>query len=56
MKTNHEINDDLAYRIIGCIMEVQGVLGNGFQEVIYQLALAIVIKKCRPKGFQNPIP
>jgi GxxExxY protein len=36
-----EINDDLTYRIIGCAMKVHAVLGNGFQEVIYQRALAI---------------
>ena len=35
------IDDDLTYRIIGCAMKVHGVLGNGFQEVIYQRALAI---------------
>lgn len=41
MKTNEEINDDLTYKIIGCAMKVHGILGNGFQEVIYQRALAI---------------
>ncbi len=45
MKTSNEINDDLTYRIIGCAMKVHGVLGNGFQEVIYQRALAIAMKK-----------
>lgn len=30
----------LTGKIIGCAMEVHGVLGNGFQEVIYQRALA----------------
>ncbi len=35
-----EINT-LAHRIIGCAMQVHKVLGNGFQEVIYQRALAI---------------
>jgi len=29
----------LTRRIIGCAMEVHNVLGNGFQEVIYQRAL-----------------
>ncbi|WP_020601061.1 GxxExxY protein [Spirosoma panaciterrae] len=29
----------LTHRIIGCSMEVHRVLGNGFQEVIYQRAL-----------------
>lgn len=32
---------DLTYKIIGCAMEVHKHLGNGFQEVIYQRALAI---------------
>lgn len=36
-----EIKDDLTYKIIGCAMKVHAVLGNGFQEVIYQRALAI---------------
>jgi GxxExxY protein len=31
----------LTHRIIGCAMVVHGTLGNGFQEVIYQRALAI---------------
>lgn len=32
---------DLTGRIIGCAMEVHRIIGNGFQEVIYQRALAI---------------
>src|SRR5215213_10281514 len=32
---------ELTHRIIGCAMKVQAVLGNGFQEVIYQRAMAI---------------
>lgn len=32
---------ELTARIIGCAMEVHKRLGNGFQEVIYQRALAI---------------
>lgn len=32
---------ELTSRIIGCAMEVHKSLGNGFQEVIYQRALAI---------------
>ncbi len=35
-----EINK-LTHQIIGCAMEVHKFLGNGFQEVIYQRALAI---------------
>jgi len=33
--------EDLTKKIIGCAMQVHSVLGNGFQEVIYQRALAI---------------
>ncbi len=32
---------ELTSKVIGCAMTVHGVLGNGFQEVIYQRALAI---------------
>jgi hypothetical protein len=32
---------DITRRIIGCAMKVHTALGNGFQEVIYQRALAI---------------
>lgn len=35
---------DLTYKIIGCAMEVHKHLGNGFQEVVYQRALAIEMK------------
>ena len=40
------INDNYKYseltsKIIGCAMQVHKTLGNGFQEVIYQRALAI---------------
>lgn len=33
--------EELTYKIIGCAMEVHKHLGNGFQELIYQRALAI---------------
>lgn len=33
--------EDLTRRIIGCSMEVHKIIGNGFQEVIYQRCLAI---------------
>lgn len=39
------IKDDLTYRIIGCAMKVHAVLGNGFQEVIYQRCLQIEMEK-----------
>jgi GxxExxY protein len=32
--------EDLTAKIIGCAMEVHNDLGNGFQEVVYQRALA----------------
>ncbi len=32
---------ELTHKIIGCAMKVHSTLGNGFQEVIYQRALAI---------------
>ena len=34
-------HEDLTHRIIGCAMEVHKHLGNGFQEIVYQRALAI---------------
>jgi len=34
-------HQELTYKIIGCAMEVHKHLGNGFQEVVYQRALAI---------------
>ncbi len=44
-----EIKDELTYKIIGCAMKVHSTLGNGFQEVIYQRALAIEMRK---QGFE----
>jgi len=41
------INDQLTYEILGCAMKVHNTLGAGFQEVIYQRALAIEFKKAR---------
>jgi len=37
--------DELTYKVIGCPMKVHNVLGNGFQEVIYQRCLAIELEK-----------
>lgn len=34
-------HSELTGKIIGCAMEVHKTLGNGFQEVVYQRALAI---------------
>jgi GxxExxY protein len=33
--------NDLTHKIIGCAMKVHSTIGNGFQEVFYQRALAI---------------
>ncbi|MEE9374275.1 MAG: GxxExxY protein [Saprospiraceae bacterium] len=38
---NDELINELTHEIIGCAMEVHNQMGNGFQEVIYQRALAI---------------
>jgi len=37
--------EELTHKIIGCAMAVHQVLGNGFQEVIYQRALAIEMRE-----------
>ncbi len=39
------LHKELTHKIIGCAMKVHSTLGNGFQEVIYQRALAIEMKK-----------
>ena len=39
------IEDKLTYKIIGCAMKVHKTLGSGFQEVIYQRALAIEFER-----------
>ena len=36
---------DITEKVIGCAMRVHNKLGNGFQEVIYQRALAIEMRK-----------
>ena len=37
--------DEITYKINGCAMKVHNTLGNGFQEVIYQRCLALVLEK-----------
>ncbi len=38
-------HSDITGQVIGCAMIVHNALGNGFQEVIYQRALAIELEK-----------
>ena len=45
-------HDEITRRIIGCAMKVHSTLGNGFQEVIYQRALAIEMEK-QGLGYQR---
>lgn len=46
--------EDITHKIIGCAMKVHSALGNGFQEVIYQRALAIELEK-QQLGFQREL-
>lgn len=49
---------ELTGKIIGCSMEVHKILGNGFQEVIYQRALAIELSNHNivfQREFEMPI-
>ena len=39
--------DEITYKINGCAMKVHRTLGNGFQEVIYQRCLAIILEKAK---------
>lgn len=38
-------HEEITGKIIGCAMKVHSTLGNGFQEVIYQRALAIEMRR-----------
>ena len=39
------IYEELTHKIIGCAMKGHSVLGNGFQEKIYQRVMAIEMNK-----------
>ena len=39
--------EKITYDIIGCAMEVHRALGNGFQEVIYQRAMALELDRLK---------
>ena len=38
-------HEEITHKIIGCAMKVHNTIGNGFQEVIYQRALAYEMRK-----------
>ena len=44
--------EELTHKIIGCAMKVHNALGSGFQEVIYQRALAIEMEN-QGLGYQR---
>ena len=46
--------EEITHKIIGAAMKVHSVLGNGFQEVIYQRALAIEMEK-QGLGFKREL-
>jgi GxxExxY protein len=45
MKNAGKIEDPLTHKIIGCAMKVHSIMGNGFQEIIYQRCMAIEMEK-----------
>jgi len=45
MSDNHYLHSDNTKKIIGSAMKVHSTLGNGFQEVIYQRALALEMRQ-----------
>jgi GxxExxY protein len=57
MEENLKYND-VTRRVIGCAMRVYNTLGNGFQEVIYQRALAVEMQIANisfEREFEMPI-
>ncbi len=51
-------DSDITRRVIGCAMTVHRLLGNGFQEVIYQKALGIELSResiAWKREFEMPI-
>ena len=58
MKDEEYKYSDITHKIIGAAMKVHSTLGNGFQEVIYQRALAIELGKLGldfQREFEMPI-
>jgi GxxExxY protein len=54
MSDNEYLHADITRNIIGTAMKVHSTLGNGFQEVIYQRALAIEMGK-KGMSFQREL-
>lgn len=48
-----DIKDSLSFKIIGCCMKVQGILGGGMKEINYQKALAIEFNNQKVKFAQE---
>src|SRR6202000_2359325 len=53
MINNKFKHSELTGKIIGCAMQVHSFLGNGFQEIIYQRALALELTKAGLKFQQE---
>lgn len=46
--------NEITYKINGCAMNVHNILGNGFQEVIYQRCLALELESAG-LGFEREV-